>query len=98
MISAESMPQKSDKDLYGLRYTDFVMPLVKAVQELSQENNELKSRLEKLEAVTNNKQSTPTTFQSTKISIGDNASLHQNTPNPATGSTRITYTLPAITK
>jgi hypothetical protein len=71
---------------------------VKAVQELSKENDELKSRLEKLEAVTNNKQSTPTTFQSRKISIGDKASLHQNTPNPATGSTRITYTLPAKTK
>ena len=26
---------KSDKDLYGLRYSEFVVPLVKAVQELS---------------------------------------------------------------
>ncbi|MEO8712678.1 MAG: tail fiber domain-containing protein, partial [Parafilimonas sp.] len=33
---------KNDKDLYGLRYSDFVVPLVKAVQELSIENDSLK--------------------------------------------------------
>ena len=54
---------KNGNDLYSLRYSDFVVPLVKAVQELSQQNvqqqlineqqqkqiDELKSRLEKLE-------------------------------------------------
>jgi hypothetical protein len=34
---------KNDKDLYGLRYGDFVVPLVKAVQELSKMNDSLKS-------------------------------------------------------
>ena len=29
---------KNDKDVYGLRYGDFVVPLVKAVQELSVQN------------------------------------------------------------
>jgi hypothetical protein len=33
---------KNDKDLYGLRYSDFVVPLVKAVQELSARNEQLK--------------------------------------------------------
>lgn len=42
---------KNDKDLYGLRYAEFVVPLVKAVQELSQENADLKERLRKLEAI-----------------------------------------------
>jgi len=32
--------------LYGLQYSAFVMPLVKAVQELSTENNTLKARLD----------------------------------------------------
>src|SRR4030095_5108678 len=32
---------KNDKDLYGLRYAEFVVPLVKAVQELNTQNNEL---------------------------------------------------------
>src|SRR5258706_10860710 len=30
---------KNDKDLYGLRYADFVVPLVKAVQELDENQN-----------------------------------------------------------
>ena len=35
---------KNDKDLYALRYAEFVVPLVKAVQELSQQNDELKKQ------------------------------------------------------
>jgi len=35
---------KNDKDLYGLRYSDFVVPLVKAVQELSKQNDSLKQQ------------------------------------------------------
>ncbi len=34
---------KNDKDIYGLRYSDFVVPLVKAVQELSTQNDSLKN-------------------------------------------------------
>ena len=34
---------KNDKDLYGLRYAEFVVPLVKAVQELSIDNEQLKT-------------------------------------------------------
>src|SRR5450432_1416265 len=33
---------RNDKDLYSLRYADFVMPLVKSVQELSARNDQLK--------------------------------------------------------
>jgi hypothetical protein len=33
---------KNDKDLYGIRYAEFVVPLVKAVQELSKMNEEKK--------------------------------------------------------
>ena len=35
----------NDKDAYGLSYSDFVVPLVKAVQELSEENKQLKQQL-----------------------------------------------------
>jgi trimeric autotransporter adhesin len=42
---------KNENDTYGLRYAEFVVPLVQAVQELLKENNELKKRLEKLEAI-----------------------------------------------
>jgi hypothetical protein len=44
---------KHEKDLYGLSYAEFVVPLVKSVQELNEklekENAELKARIEKLE-------------------------------------------------
>jgi hypothetical protein len=39
-----------DKDHYGLRYDQFIAPLIKAVQELSQEVNALKARIEALES------------------------------------------------
>lgn len=60
---------KNSKDLYGLRYSEFVVPLVKAVQELSAQNdslkvinqelqtqlNDLSKRVEAIEAVTPSK-------------------------------------------
>jgi hypothetical protein len=89
---------KHEKDLYGLRYSDFVVPLVKAVQELSKENEELKNRLEKLEAIVAGKQPVSTSLPSTNSSGGNAAFLQQNVPNPATGSTRISYSLPKTSK
>ena len=40
---------KSDKDLYGLRYSEFVVPLVKAVQELSKMNNNKDAKIDSLQ-------------------------------------------------
>jgi hypothetical protein len=40
---------ENDNDHYGLRYAEFVVPLVKAVQELAKENEALKVRIEQLE-------------------------------------------------
>ncbi len=77
---------KNDNDTYGLRYAEFTVPLVKAVQELSAKNEQLEARIEKLEALL-------------KLSIGNisltDASLQQNTPNPVRTSTTIPYTLPS---
>ncbi len=42
---------KNDKDLYGLRYSDFVMPLVKAVQELSAKNDDMQQQIDELKAM-----------------------------------------------
>jgi hypothetical protein len=75
---------KNEKGLYGLRYSDFVPPLVKAVQDLSAENEELKKRLSKLEAlVLGNGQ---------PLSSGW---LEQNAPNPADGTCYIAYYIPS---
>jgi len=40
---------KNEHDLYGLRYAEFVVPLVKAVQELTKQNEALTKRIEELE-------------------------------------------------
>jgi hypothetical protein len=93
---------KNDKDLYGLRYAAFVVPLVKAVQELSGQNEKLKSeneeqrkinadledRLSKLETLVNAQQS----VNKTSIDL-TSASLFQNVPNPFNQTTTIGYNL-----
>ena len=89
---------QNDKDPYGLSYSEFVVPLVKAVQELSHENDELKTenqelktRLDKIEkalAINN------TTIISNTI-IATDAKLEQNTPNPFNSTTVIRYRIPA---
>jgi len=40
----------NENDMYGLRYAEFVVPLVKAVQELNTRNGELKLAIEELKA------------------------------------------------
>jgi trimeric autotransporter adhesin len=87
---------KNDKDLYGLRYADFVVPLVKAVQEQQQQIeqqkqqiNEQQNRIDKLEQLVN------------KLSGGQglntflsSAALGEVTPNPVKVSATIQYAIP----
>jgi predicted RNase H-like nuclease (RuvC/YqgF family) len=89
---------KINDGLYGLRYADFVVPLVKAVQELSGQNEKLKNqnedleqRVAKLEAMMNVQSSTTNNKQQT-INVSS-ASLEQNIPNPFSDYTIINYTL-----
>jgi hypothetical protein len=72
---------------YGLRYSDFVVPLVKAVQELSKQNEDLQKQIDELKAIVlkSNQQST--------LNVSS-AALGQNIPNPFSNSTTIHYTLP----
>jgi trimeric autotransporter adhesin len=42
---------KTGTGLYGLRYSEFVVPLVKAVQELSKQNEELQKQIDELKAL-----------------------------------------------
>jgi trimeric autotransporter adhesin len=73
------VPQ-NDGDHYSIRYAAFVVPLVKAVQELTQEVESLKKQI-----------GTPstTTTDNTSGSI-----LFQNTPNPFSLDTEISMSLP----
>lgn len=82
---------KNDKDLYGLRYAAFVVPLVKAVQELSSKNDDLQKQIDDLKAMIVSNQSSAGKQQSVILS---SASLEQNIPNPFANTTIINYTLP----
>jgi hypothetical protein len=96
-FSGVDKPQNKD-GLYGLRYGDFVVPLVKAVQELSKLNdskdsiitsqqneiNDLETRLSKIEGMMN--------VQHVSINPSS-AFLEQNIPNPFTNTTNIGYAL-----
>lgn len=96
---------KNDQDLYGLRYAEFVVPLVKAVQELSGENDELKTKnaeLEKRISALENQSSMNDDLAKSKTlnSPGPNPSekpetiLGQNIPNPFDNSTLIPFRIP----
>jgi hypothetical protein len=98
----------NDKSFYALSYADFVPPLVKAVQQLSKQNDSLKEMNASLQSQLNNMQaaiqtlankagvdlSTVNTQQATITNQFPNASLAQNIPNPYNHSTSIAYNLP----
>ncbi len=93
---------KNSKDLYGLRYSEFVVPLVKAVQELSKQNDSLKQnnisqqqQIDELKSMVQmlaNKSGVTLPLNNITIS---SAALEQNTPNPFNHSTSIHYNLPS---
>jgi hypothetical protein len=72
------------------------MPLIKAVQELSEENAELKSRLDRIETLLSAQGKAQPNTDVQKGS-GIYARLEQNVPNPFTSETVIRYSLPAKT-
>lgn len=44
---------KNEKEVYSLRYSDFIMPMIKAIQELKTENDMLKEEIGKLKTILN---------------------------------------------
>lgn len=89
---------KNDKDLYGLRYAEFVVPLVKAVQELSvkndtleDKNKQLEKRIEKLEALVN-AQFPDALSQSSEENANINNIQVKISPNPVRSILNIDFT------
>jgi uncharacterized coiled-coil protein SlyX len=52
-FSGVKVPQNAEKEAYGLRYAEFVVPLVKATQELSQQVEDQKKIIEQQQALLN---------------------------------------------
>ena len=93
-FSGVDKPESKD-GLYGLRYAEFVVPLVKAVQELSIENEQqkkintdLQKQIDELKLLMLQNSQQASVTKSTAL-------LEQNIPNPFNQSTIINYTVPS---
>jgi trimeric autotransporter adhesin len=75
---------QNDKDHYSIRYGEFVVPLVKAVQELSAKVEQQQKEINALRSKTNNNSD----------ESSDEVVLHQNKPNPFVSGTEIMMNIP----
>jgi hypothetical protein len=89
---------KDENDNYSLAYAEFVVPLVKAVQELTKQNENLQKQINELKAVKTTSVQTDISSQSSAKIMFTNASLEQNIPNPLRNTTGIRYYIPAGSK
>lgn len=80
--------QVAIQDFKAINYTELIPVMIKAIQEISAENQELKSRVDALT------QSPDQSIKNTIVVNADNSSLTQNIPNPFANSTSITVTIP----
>lgn len=93
---------ENEESHYGLRYAEFVVPLVKSVQELSAENEDQKATIETLkEAIAQQQLQINTLLNSSKntldidgVNSQTKAKLYQNTPNPFSNETQIKLFVP----
>lgn len=82
----------TDDDNYSVSYEKLVVPLVKAVQELSAQNDEMKKEIAELKALILQKNRSAASVDLTGEAV---AAIQQNIPNPSINKTTISYTLPA---
>jgi trimeric autotransporter adhesin len=86
---------KNDKDLYSLRYAEFVVPLVKAVQQLNTRNEELENQVTALQSQLDDIKLLINNLKSGELSSTAGLPvLRQNAPNPFYSSTIIGYYIP----
>jgi hypothetical protein len=98
---------KNKNDVYGIRYAEFVAPLITAAQELSATQDNLKTEiadmrdkmnaaLQEIETLrTNASGGNPSNLFTAPTDL--QAYLEQNTPNPYNSATSIRYHMPSLT-
>ena len=96
-FSGVDVPQ-NEKTPYGLRYAEFVVPLVKAVQELSEQNNRLQEQINELTAKLNELTNAPKNQNAGNVGVINESEATNNFsfslfPNPTTGLVTVDYTL-----
>jgi hypothetical protein len=107
-FSGVDKPKDDQQTFYGLRYSDFVVPLVKAVQELSVKNDSLQqanAQLSQANAQLSQRVAQIEQLLGLSAATGQNSStlalssarLFQNAPNPFNQTTLINYYLPQNT-
>ena len=95
---------ETKEDNYSLAYAEFVVPLVKAVQELSTQNNMLRNELNEMKlaikeiAKSNSQNSLKGEIKITEGKDENSAQLFQNAPNPFSQNTVIRYSIPNTAK
>jgi hypothetical protein len=93
-FSGVDKPKDDQQSFYGLRYSDFVAPLVKAVQELSAENDSLKAINDRLKARLDRIKhllGIDSNARNSDAFVPGSARLFQNQPNPISQATIINY-------
>jgi trimeric autotransporter adhesin len=95
---------KNEKDVYALKYSDFVVPLVKAAQELSAADNQLKEEVSDLKKENKQLKEELAELRQMVLDLKNavtnsslntfKAYLEQSTPNPTQGTVLIHYYVP----
>jgi trimeric autotransporter adhesin len=78
---------KNENDHYGIRYAEFVVPLTKAVQELSAQVTKQQKTIDALKKVIQQK-------DSKELDVLDELEVFQNNPNPFQQDTEIRMNIP----